>query len=466
MLTLLERDGLLDVLDEARAGTATRGAVVLVAGEAGIGKTVLVRAFAERAAAAGARVAWSRCDDLAVPRALGAVHDLALHGASALREALRSGRRAESLDAVREELAREAPTVWIVEDVHWADGATLDVISYLGRRIEDLPALVVLTFRDDELRGGPPPAAGARAGCRRPRCAACTCRPLSRDAVAPWPERGADDLYAVTGGNAFFVTEALASGSDEPPPSVRDAVLARAGRLAPAARSALDLVAVVPGGAELWLVREAAGATSPRRWASARSAGCSTSTARGALPPRARAARHRGRAAGRPPRGAARAGPGGARALEHRSRPARAPRRRGGRTARAPSTSACGRRGRRPSPARTPRPPPTCRPRSRTASSSTRRSAQRRSRRWPRASYHAGRVEGALEACGAAVGLRREAGDALRLGDDLRLLARLHWWGTADSGESQRALQEAIAVLEPLGATPSSPWPTPGAHSS
>ena len=225
MLTLLERDGLLDVLDEARASTATRGAVVLVAGEAGIGKTELVRAFAERAAAAGARVAWSRCDDLAVPRALGAVHDLALHGAPALREALRAGRRAESLDAVREELARESPTVWIVEDVHWADGATLDVISYLGRRIEDLPALVVLTFRDDELGadhglrrvlGGLPPTAVRRVHVP----------PLSRDAVATLAGARADDLYAVTGGNAFFVTEALAAGSDEPPPSVRDAVLA------------------------------------------------------------------------------------------------------------------------------------------------------------------------------------------------------------------------------------------------
>ena len=147
-------------------------------------------------------------------------------------------------------------TVWIVEDVHWADGASLDVLTFLGRRIEELAALIVLTFRDDELTADHPLqrvlGALASAAVRRVHVP-----PLSRDAVAALAGAPADELYAATGGNAFFVTEAIAAGGELPPPSVRDAVLARAGKLTADARTTLELVAVVPGAAELWLVREA-----------------------------------------------------------------------------------------------------------------------------------------------------------------------------------------------------------------
>ncbi len=114
----------------------------------------------------------------------------------------------------------------------------------------------MLTFRDDELvadhplqrvLGSLPPAA-----VRRVHVPA-----LSREAVASLAGAPADELYAATGGNAFFVTEAIAAGGELPPPSVREAVLARAGKLAEDARTTLELVAVVPGAAELWLVREA-----------------------------------------------------------------------------------------------------------------------------------------------------------------------------------------------------------------
>jgi hypothetical protein len=80
---------------------------------------------------------------------------------------------------------------------------------------------------------------------------------LSRDAVAELAGAPADDLYVATAGNAFFVTEAIAAGGSLPPPSVRDAVLARAAKLTAEARTTLELVAVVPGAAELWLVRAA-----------------------------------------------------------------------------------------------------------------------------------------------------------------------------------------------------------------
>ena len=136
-VALVEREPRLEALDAALAATASAGSIVLVAGEAGIGKTALVRAFAERARRT--RVVWSRCDDLVGRAALGAVRDLADQAAPALGEALRAGLRAERLEAIRAELARAPGTVWIVEDVHWADGASLDALTFLGRRIEEQP---------------------------------------------------------------------------------------------------------------------------------------------------------------------------------------------------------------------------------------------------------------------------------------------------------------------------------------
>ena len=70
------------------------------------------------------------------------------------------------------------------------------------------------------------------------------------------PANGLGDLYAVTGGNPFFVTEALASQDHGVPVSVSDAVLSRLARLTPAARAVVELISVVPAKTELWLLNE------------------------------------------------------------------------------------------------------------------------------------------------------------------------------------------------------------------
>src|SRR5690606_34368508 len=131
----------------------------------------------------------------------------------------------------------------------WADEATLDLLKFVARRIRRTAGLLVLTFRDDEVDAthalrrvlGELPANAVRR-LRLP--------PLSKAAVARLAEESghtADALWAVTGGNPFFVSEVLATGSGAGvPPSVRDAVLARAAVLEPAVCAALDLVAVVP----------------------------------------------------------------------------------------------------------------------------------------------------------------------------------------------------------------------------
>jgi DNA-binding CsgD family transcriptional regulator len=233
---LLERDRTLELLGRAVGDAAEgRGSVALVMGEAGIGKTSLVRAFA---AAAPARVLISACDDLMAPRTLGPLRDAGLVGDRPVDAVF---------NAVLEELAVE-PTVLVVEDIHWADDATLDVLGYVARRIEPVGALLVLTCRDDVVDPRHPlhRFLGVLAGCPVRRV---VLRPLSRLAVrelSAGTGADADAVYRVTRGNPFFVSEALASPGDAVPVSVVEAVLARVGRLSAECREALDQLSVVP----------------------------------------------------------------------------------------------------------------------------------------------------------------------------------------------------------------------------
>ena len=251
-MLLLERETGLAQLESALAEAAGgRGVVALVSGEAGIGKTSLVARFAgDRAAAV--RVLWGACDDLAVARPLGPFLDIAAGDAPRLGEALRAPGRLDAFGAVLAELGRERPTLCVVEDAHWADEATLDLLTFLGRRIESAPTLLVITFRDDEL-GADHPLRRAAAGVAPGRARRVELAPLSREAVGELAGDGgdADALHATTGGNPFFVTEALGAGLERTPPTVRDAVLARAARLSPPARSALEMMSVVPARTEI-----------------------------------------------------------------------------------------------------------------------------------------------------------------------------------------------------------------------
>jgi len=251
---LLEREAMLEALHgavgEAAAG---RGSVALVTGEAGIGKTSVIATFAAEAAG---RVLLTACDDLITPRTLGPLRDATLAGAGPLAEALGAGSVDGVFAALLEELALETPTVLVVEDVQWADDATLDVLAYAARRIEPLGAVLVLTCRDDELDAQHPLQRflGALVGSRLVRLPLA---PLSRDAVrALAAGTGADAgaLHRVTGGNPFFVTEALASPGEAVPVSVMEAVLARVVRLGPESRAALDQLSVVPSQGDVDLV--------------------------------------------------------------------------------------------------------------------------------------------------------------------------------------------------------------------
>jgi DNA-binding CsgD family transcriptional regulator/tetratricopeptide (TPR) repeat protein len=258
---LLERDeanAQLDAdLERARLGS---GRVALVGGEAGVGKTSVARSFAARHEQE-LRVVWGACEALFTPRPLGPVLDIAqrLDGFDAAAPTT-DGQRAGFFAAFLDEL-RSHPTIAVFEDVHWADEATLDALKYLGRRIDDVPALLVLTFRDDEvgsnhplrqLLGDLPSAVTSRV----------TLRPLSVAGVeelARRAEKSPRGIYEATGGNPFFVTEVLAGDGGDVPTTVRDAVLARASRLSSGGRRLLDAVAVVPGSVDVWLLEDLAG---------------------------------------------------------------------------------------------------------------------------------------------------------------------------------------------------------------
>lgn len=254
---LIEREVELETLRRLLASVTATGAgrLVLVAGEAGIGKTALVRRFCDLQGKS-TRVLWGTCEPLLTPRPMGAVWDVADATGAGLRELLTRGARPyEVAGALLGELRTGAPLVLVMEDLHWADEATLDVMRLLGRRVATVPALVVASFREDELD---------RAGELRIVIGELPGRPhrlkvarLSREAVTELAQPyGVDgrELYQKTGGNPFFVTEVLEAGAVEIPDSVRDAVLARAARVSAPARALLQAVAVLPGRAELWLV--------------------------------------------------------------------------------------------------------------------------------------------------------------------------------------------------------------------
>jgi DNA-binding CsgD family transcriptional regulator/tetratricopeptide (TPR) repeat protein len=255
----LERNRHLATLHDA-FGTVQRGpggVLVLMSGEAGGGKTTLARWFCAKAAQPK-RILWGACDPLFTPRPMGPLLDIAHVVGGELLELLERGDKPHQVAAslIRDAKAHRG-TVVVLEDLHWADEATLDVLSLIGRRIDAVPALVIATYRDDELDRTHPlrRLLGELRGTGSVR--RLTAEPLSSDAVAalaqPYgvdPER----LYRATGGNPFFVTEVLAASGGAIPSVVRDAVLARAGRLSAAATTVLEAVSIVRPRAELWLL--------------------------------------------------------------------------------------------------------------------------------------------------------------------------------------------------------------------
>ena len=261
---LLERERHLALLGQALAVVrrSSSGKLVFVGAEAGAGKTTLVRRFCEENRHL-ARFLWGACDALFTPRPLGPLRDVARTTRGELEGILeRDPMPHDVLAALMSELGREAATVLVLEDLHWADEATLDVVKLLGRRLSGVPVLVVGTYRDDELHPTHPlqvVLGELAADAAVERLAVELLSPTAVAALAAPHGVNAAELYRKTEGNPFYVTEALAVAEAEIPPTVRDAVLARVGRLETDARKLLEAVAVVPQKAELWLLEAMVG---------------------------------------------------------------------------------------------------------------------------------------------------------------------------------------------------------------
>ena len=229
--------------------------MVLIRGEAGIGKTSLVREFVD-SVGADAHLLVGSCDDLLAQRPLAAVRDMSRDEPD-LATSLAEGptRLYETIMSLLSRSLR--PTLMVIEDVHWADDATLDLIRHIGRRIGSTHSLLILTYRDEDLRTDHPLrfilADLPSSAIRRLSLAG-----LSRAAVeslARTKGRMTERLFADSGGNPFFVTELLNVDPGDLPMSVVESLRGRVGRLSPLAREAAEMVSVVPGRAPLLMIR-------------------------------------------------------------------------------------------------------------------------------------------------------------------------------------------------------------------
>ncbi|WP_328521129.1 helix-turn-helix transcriptional regulator [Kribbella sp. NBC_00359] len=253
-MALIERGpqlaALSQYLEDTRDGS---GVLVLVAGEAGSGKSALVSDFLADVAV---RVVAGSCDGLSTPRPLGPLIDIA-----AQLEVDAMLPRDQLFAAILDALARQS-TIALVEDLHWADDATADFLLYAGRRLDDLPAMLIATYRDDEIRSNATLTRSIGEFARLGVARRVSVGSLSESGVAALVAgSGLDpaEVFRQTSGNPFFVTECLAAGSSTPG-TIRDAVLARAALLPVHGRRVLEVASQLGLRFEADLLIEAGGA--------------------------------------------------------------------------------------------------------------------------------------------------------------------------------------------------------------
>ena len=315
---LLERSAQLATLSEALTAVraTSAGRMLLVGGEAGVGKTMLLRDFCGRQDDR-LRILWGACDGLLTPGPLDPLFDIAESTGGEL-EALvsREARPHEVAGALIRELDGGRVTIVVIDDLHWADEATLDVLRLLARKIGSVPALVLATYRDTELDRAHPLRIVVGELATNRAVARVAVPPLSSAAVAQLAAPfgvDAEVLYRKTSGNPFFVSEVLAAGTPDVPSTVRDAVLARMARLSPPGQRLLEAIAIAPAHAELWLLERIAAAELDQLEECLASGMVTAGAAAVSLPPRARPPDNRGDTTARsspraPPPGDASAG--------------------------------------------------------------------------------------------------------------------------------------------------------------
>ncbi len=153
---LLERENELAVLRAALDGAVQgQGSGIAIAGDSGFGKSTLIEALCREVT--DARVLSTQCDPLSTPRPLGPFRDLRQLELMGLEHGEES-RLSDLCEQIYAALAVE-PTVLVVEDLHWVDAASVDVLRFLARRIESLPLALIVSYRDGRSTRGTPRAA-------------------------------------------------------------------------------------------------------------------------------------------------------------------------------------------------------------------------------------------------------------------------------------------------------------------
>lgn len=264
LMQLLERGELLEQLVEAgRAAEVGAGSLLFVEGEAGAGKTSVVALFREELGP-GVRVLAGGCDPLITPAPLGPVLEVApALGHDVLQALNRPEPHRHLLRLILERLDSQ-PTVLVLEDIHWADAGTLDLIRFVGRRISNRRLLVVATHRPRQLTPGDPLTILFGDLATAPAIRHLMVPALSQAAIGELCRNTLHDpveMHRVTAGNAFFVVQLLAAEPGSVPSSIKDSVLSRAARLSVAAQGLLEVTAVLGPRFERELMWAVAGKT-------------------------------------------------------------------------------------------------------------------------------------------------------------------------------------------------------------
>ncbi|MEP2679363.1 MULTISPECIES: ATP-binding protein [Roseobacteraceae] len=245
---LKDRERALASIKAAAQEVATFGGqVVLIQGEAGIGKTTLIQ-NALRALPSDYISANAMCDPLNTPRPLGPVRDLARHLSQDHMPKLDEYQMFDGfLHYLQSSLGS---TILVIEDLHWVDQSSLDWLKYIGRRISEVPVLLIGSFRSDEVDAHHPlnTALNAFPPTRRKNL---ILNPLSVAAVtemAVGSDLSGAHVHGITGGNPFFVTEILNAIGDRSdlPDSVSDAVNVRLNQLTSPELRFVETVACCP----------------------------------------------------------------------------------------------------------------------------------------------------------------------------------------------------------------------------